>query len=417
MSTSVLFKDVTLVDCVGEPAEGACVLVEGGLIREITIGGKTPAGTAEHTVDGRGRTLMPGLIDTHVHLGAIDVNVLEQHRNYPTSLASVKVAQIITRTLQEGFTTVRDAGGADWGFKAAVEQGLIEGPRVLVANRPLSQTGGHGDFRRMAEVGEPLSCCPEIGYVMQVCDGPDEVLKYAREQLRRGADHIKVMASGGAMSPTDDLEAVQYTPEELRAAVTAARSAGTYVMAHAIAPEAIRNCVDAGVRSIEHGNLIDDETAKLMAEAGTFLVPTMAVYQHLYEEGVEHGVPERSMRKVRLARDRGYEALEIALRNGVKIASGSDLLGDASTTKARELELKAEVLGAYGAIIASTRTNAELLGLDHEIGTVEPDKRADLLLVDGDPLEDIAVLRDPSRLAVIVKDGRIVKSTVSTHRP
>ncbi|NIY62410.1 prolidase [Streptomyces malaysiensis] len=129
----------------------------------------------------------------------------------------------------------------------------------------------------MAEAGEPLSCCPEIGYVMHVCDGPYEVLKYAREQLRRGADHIKVMASGGAMSPTDDLEAVQYTPEELRAAVTAARSAGTYVMAHAIAPEAIRNCVDAGVRSIEHGNLIDDETAKLMAEAGTFLVPTMAV--------------------------------------------------------------------------------------------------------------------------------------------
>ncbi|PZS33167.1 MAG: hypothetical protein DLM61_05680 [Pseudonocardiales bacterium] len=202
---------------------------------------------------------------------------------------------------------------------------------------------------------------------------------------------------------------MQYTPLELAAAVSAARSAGKYVMAHAISAEAIRNCVTAGVRSIEHGNLIDDDTAKLMHEAGTFLVPTMSVYQHLYESGAEHGVPFNSMKKVAKARDRGGEALEIARRNGVKIASGSDLLGSAAATKARELELKAEVMGAYAALVSAARTNAELLELDAELGTIEAGKRADLLLVDGDPLTDLAKLRDPNFLSIILKDGRRIR--------
>jgi imidazolonepropionase-like amidohydrolase len=409
MAETLLITNVTLLDCVGdEPVPDAAVVVEGGIVKDV-LTGERPTGNHDRVVDARGGYLLPGLIDAHVHLGAIDVNVLEQHRNYPASLASIKIARIVRQTLRQGFTTVRDAGGADWGFRVAVEQGLIDGPRILVANKPLSQTGGHGDFRRMAEQGDPLQCCPDIGYVMHVCDGPSEVLRAAREQIRRGADQIKVMASGGAMSPTDALESVQFTVEELKAAVFAASSAGKPVMAHAISPQAIRNCVDAGVRSIEHGNLLDDETAKHMAAAGTYLVPTMSVYQHLFEEGTEHGVPASSMKKVRLARDRGFEALETALRNDVKIASGSDLLGDAAATKARELELKSEVLGAHAAIVSATRTNAELLGLDAEIGTIEIGKRADLLLVDGDPLRDISVLQKPERLALVVKDGRIVE--------
>lgn len=407
-SPSLLFTNATLLDCNGEePIPGAHVLVADGLIQEIVSDGRPPSG-ADRVVDARGHTLMPGLIDAHVHLGAIDVNVLEQHRNYPTSLAAVKITATIQETLRQGFTTVRDAGGADWGFKAAVQQGLIDGPRLFVANRPLSQTGGHGDFRRISETGDPLSCCSELGYVMAVCDGVDEVLKAAREQLRRGADHIKVMASGGAMSPTDPLEGVQFTVAELETAVTVARSAGTYVMAHAIAPAAIRNCVEAGVRSIEHGNLIDESTAKLMADAGTFLVPTMSVYQHLWESGSEHGVPTSSLEKVATARERGYEALEIAFRAGVKVASGSDLLGEAAATKARELSLKAEVIGAYASVLSATRINAQLLGLDSEIGTIEPGKRADMLLVNGDVLANIDLLQDESALAMVIKDGRVV---------
>lgn len=408
MTDPVLFKDCRLIDgTTGDPKERASVVVEDGRIRDV-VEGAPPTGTFARTFDGAGHTLLPGLIDVHVHLGAIDVNVLEQHRNYPTSLAALKIARIVHQTLRQGFTTVRDAGGADWGFKAAVEQGLVDGPDLYVAGRPLSQTGGHGDFRRMAETGDPLSCCPELGYVMRVCDGADAVLREAREQLRRGADHVKVMASGGAMSPTDSLESVQFTPEEIGSAVTAARSVGTYVMAHAIAPEAIRNCVEAGVRSIEHGNLVDEETAKLMAAEGTFLVPTLSVYQNLVEDGVEYGVADHSLAKAKAALDRGFEAVEIAHRNGVKLASGSDLLGDAATQKARELELKAEVIGAHAAIVSATRTNAELLSLDHEIGTIEPDKRADVLLVEGNPLDDLSLLRNPANLTAIMKNGRIV---------
>ncbi|WP_243658920.1 metal-dependent hydrolase family protein [Tamaricihabitans halophyticus] len=402
----LVIENVTLLDCVSpEPIEGATVVVEGTQIKEVSTT-TPPASAGARVIDGRGKTLLPGLIDCHVHLGAIDVNVLEQHRNYPASLAALKVGRIMRETLRQGFTTVRDAGGADYGFRLAVEQGLVDGPRVLVANRPLSQTGGHGDFRRMAEVDDPLSCCSEIGYVMQVCDGEGEVLKAAREQIRRGANQIKIMASGGAMSPTDALDAVQFTTAELQAAVTAARGAGIPVMAHAIAPEAIQNCVAAGVRSIEHGNLIDEPTARMMAEAGTYLVPTMSVYQNLYERGAEYGVPEHSMGKVRFALEQAGNSLETALRNGVRIASGSDLLGESARDKAREFELKADVLGAYPAIVSGTRTSAELLGLEAEIGTVEVGKRADLLLVDGDPLADLGLLRKPGGLAAVIKDGR-----------
>ncbi|MQA06230.1 MAG: amidohydrolase family protein [Streptosporangiales bacterium] len=408
MTEPVLFKDCRLIDGTGgDPVERASVVVDGGRISEV-VTGAAPNGTFARTVDCAGSTLLPGLIDVHVHLGAIDVNVVEQHRRYPTSLAAMKIASIVHDTLRQGFTTVRDAGGADWGFKAAVEQGLVDGPDLYVAGRPLSQTGGHGDFRTMAETGDPLSCCPELGYVMRVCDGPDAVLQAAREQLRLGADHVKVMASGGAMSPTDSLESVQYTPEEIRSAVTAARSVGTYVMAHAIAPEAIRNCVEAGARSIEHGNLIDDDTAKLMAEYGTFLVPTLSVYQNLVEDGERYGVAANSLAKAKAALERGFQAVETAHRFGVPLASGSDLLGEAAAGKARELELKAEVIGANAAIVSATRTNAELLGLDAEIGTVEPNKRADLLLVDGDPLADLGILRDPGKLRMVVKAGRVV---------
>lgn len=408
MTDPVLFKDCHLIDGTeNDPLERASVVVEDGRIRDV-VDGAPPTGTFSRTFDGTGHTLLPGLIDAHVHLGAIDVNVLEQHRNYPTSLAALKIARIIRATLRQGFTTVRDAGGADWGFKAAVQEGLVDGPDLYVAGRPLSQTGGHGDFRRQAETGDPLSCCSELGYVMRVCDGADAVLREAREQLRLGADQVKVMASGGAMSPTDSLESVQFTPEEIRSAVTAARSVGTYVMAHAISPEAIRNCVEAGARSIEHGNLLDDDTAKLMAEAGTYLVPTLSVYQNLVEDGAEHGVAQHSLAKAKAALDRGFEAVETAHRYGVRLASGSDLLGEAATQKARELELKAEVIGAHAAIISATRTNAELLSLADEIGTIEPGKRADVLLVAGNPLDDLSLLRDPARLAVVMKAGTVV---------
>lgn len=413
MSTRTVFTNATLLDGTGAgPRERATVVVDDDRIAEVTDGDARYGGTAAVAVDCAGRTLLPGLTDAHVHIGAVDVNILEQHRAYPASLVVLKMARILEATLGQGFTTVRDAGGADWGFKAAVEQRVVDGPRLLVSNRMLSQTGGHGDVRRLAETHDAEATCPGAGVRAIVCDGVDAVRKAAREQLRTGADQIKVMASGGAMSPADELDSTQFSADELRAAVEEASAAGTYVMAHAYSAAAVRHCLAAGVRSIEHGNLIDADTAKLLAEHDAFLVPTLITYDLLAREGARHGVPAANLAKINQAREQGMEALRLAAEAGVRIASGSDLLGELQVHKARELALKAQVLGPMGALVAATRTNGELFGLGDKIGTVEPGKAADLLVVDGDPLTDIELLADSDRLAVICKDGRLVKNTL-----
>jgi imidazolonepropionase-like amidohydrolase len=248
-----------------------------------------------------------------------------------------------------------------------------------------------------------------------VCDGADAVRRAAREQLRLGADQIKMMASGGAMSPADELAATQYTLDELRAAVEEAEAAGTYVMAHAYNDHSVRNCLESGVRSIEHGNLIDEETARLLASSGAYLVPTLVTYEALSEEGDAFGVPENVIRKIDEARALGIRALRYAYEAGVKIASGSDLLGPLQDRKARELEIKTEVMSPMESLVAATRTNAELFGLENEIGTVEGGKLADLLVVDGNPLEDIAVLQNKSNLKLIMKAGKAVKNELEAR--
>jgi imidazolonepropionase-like amidohydrolase len=245
--------------------------------------------------------------------------------------------------------------------------------------------------------------------VSNIADGVDEVRRAVRTQLRRGADQIKVMAGGGVASPTDRLESVQYRPDELSAAVAEAQAAGTYVLAHAYTPEAIRAAVEAGVRSIEHGNFLDDATASLMAARGTFLVPTFVTYEKLHEYGAERGLTAAQLAKLDLVLGSGLDGLRRAHQAGVRIASGSDLLGDLARYKTRELVIKASVLGAHAALVATTKTNAELIGIADEVGTIEPGKRADLLVVDGDPLADIGLLQDQDNLRVIVKAGEIYK--------
>ena len=413
MAGRTLFANAFLVDCAGaEPVERASVVVEGGRIRSVYHGDAGPTGGHDAVFDCAGMTLMPGLTDAHVHIGAVDVNILEQHREYPSNLVALMMARYLEDTLMQGFTTVRDAGGADWSFKAAVEKGIVEGPRLLVSDRPLSQTGGHGDKRRRSEGGSPELFCPTAGMRSMVCDGVDEVRRAVREGLRMGADQIKVMASGGAMSPADELSATQYTVEELRAAVEEATAARTYVLAHAYNDGSVRNCLQAGVRSIEHGNLIGEETARLIAGAGAYLVPTLVTYEALSEEGRRYGVPAENIRKIDEARASGLKALRYAHEAGAKIASGSDLLGPLQDRKARELEIKTEVMTPMEALISATKTNAELFGMGSEIGSVEEGKLADLLVVEGNPLEDIAVLQDRDNLKLIVKGGRVVKNTL-----
>jgi imidazolonepropionase-like amidohydrolase len=405
----ISFRHATVLPCTGaDPVEDATVVVEGTVIKDVLTGAR-PAGG--EVIECGGRTLMPGLIDAHVHVCALQVDLAAQRRDYPTSLLAYAAGTMIRQTLDQGFTTVRDAGGADWGMKEAVNRGLIPGPRMFVSGHPLSQSGGHGDSRSRAEDDAGCGCGAAIGMVPNIADGVDEVRRAVRTQLRRGADAIKVMAGGGVASPTDRLESPQYQPDELRAAVAEADAAGTYVLAHAYSPVAIRQAVEAGVRSIEHGNFLDEATAALMAANGTFLVPTFVTYEKLREEGRE-GLTAEQLAKLELVLGSGLDGLRRAREAGVRIGSGSDLLGPLARHKTRELAIKASVLGAHETLIATTRTNAELLAIEAEAGTIDPGKRADLLVVDGDPLADIAVLERQDNLLAIVKAGQFHKRLI-----
>lgn len=400
------FVNATIVTGTGEPPLAGAVVIEADRIVDVIDGPRPPGGTAL-TVDCAGRTLLPGLIDAHVHIGALDADLRGQQRRYFDSEVALRAGRNLSQLLDQGFTTARDAGGADAGFRRAVEQAVVAGPRLRVSGRPLSQTGGHGDGRLATEHGDVFACGAQVGMRSRIADGPDQVLAAAREELRRGADQIKVMAGGGVMSPTDRLESTQFSLPELQAAVAAATAAGTYVLAHAYTPEAIRQSVAAGVRSVEHGNLIDSATADLLAEHGVFLVPTLVTYEKLHEEGERHGLSRENLDKLATVIDAGLASLRIAQAAGVKIASGSDLLGPMVRHRGRELAIKAQVLGPMGAIVAATRTNAELLGLDAEIGTLAPGKKADLIVVAGDPLADPGILGRPETTPVVVTDGRL----------
>jgi imidazolonepropionase-like amidohydrolase len=411
MAITVL-TNAFLIDGTGkEPADGAAVVIEGERIKDVIRSGKVGAlkGPLD-TLDLRGRTLMPGLTDAHVHVSAVEGNTAEQHRSNPPSLIIAKALRRIEQALMQGYTTVRDAGGADYGLREAVSSGLFPGPRMLVSGRVLSQTGGHGDKRRRAEWIEPIGCC--VGMIGVIADGPDEVRKAAREQIRHDVDQIKVMASGGAMSPGDELDTTQYTVEEMRAAVEEARAAGKYVLAHAYSPSAVRNAVQAGVRSIEHGNLMDAAVAREIKKAGAFLVPTMVTYEAIWREGKAYGISEHQMEKINMARERSVEGLTHAYRAGCKIGSGSDLLGDMQAQRAVELELKGQVMKPMEVLLSATRVNAELFRMETEIGTVEPGKYADLIAIEGNPLMDLRIFQDQDKLGLIMKGGVIYKQTL-----
>jgi imidazolonepropionase-like amidohydrolase len=409
--TSLLLHNATLIDGTGADARSAVsVLLEHGHIARIAPASALKPEREVTVIECEGRFLLPGLTDAHVHFSATEA---DGRATRPLAAFALKVAAFIEETLDQGFTTVRDAGGLDPAWAQVVAKGLLRGPRILPSGAFLSQTGGHGDWRAPHQdtiesgIGGLVA-----GFI--ICDGPDEVRKAARDQLRRGATQIKVMASGGAASPTDPIDATQFTVDELRAAVDEARVRDTYVLAHAYHPKSIANCLDAGVQSIEHGNLLDEETAQRMAQEGAFLVPTLVTYEVLSERGEQLGMANSSVEKIRYVAASGEDSIRIAMAAGVRIGSGSDLLGEPMREKARELVLQARVMGPMGAIVAATRTNAELFGLSDQIGTIEEGRQADLILVDGDPLADIAVLTDASRIRLVVKEGEVVKDLDGT---
>jgi imidazolonepropionase-like amidohydrolase len=409
MAGITVLTNAFLIDCTGkEPADGAAVVVEGERIKDVIRSGKVgPLKGKVDTLDLKGRTLMPGLTDAHVHMCAVEGNIAEQHRYNPPSLIAAKALRRLEQALMQGYTTVRDAGGADYGLREAVSSGLFPGPRVLVSGRVLSQTGGHGDKRRRSEWIAPIECC--VGMVGVIADGPDEVRRAAREQIRHDVDQIKIMASGGAMSPGDELDTTQYTVEEMRAAVQEARAVGKYVLAHAYSPSAVRNALEAGVRCIEHGNLIDETVAKELRKAGAYLVPTMITYEAIWREGKGYGVTEHQLQKINMAREKSIEGLTYAHLAGCKIGSGSDLLGDMQSQRTVELELKGQVMKPMEVLLSATRVNAEIFRMEKDIGSVEPGKYADLIVVKGNPLKDLRLFQNADNLHLIMKGGAVHK--------
>jgi len=409
MSPVTVLRNGLLIDGTGrEPIQGATVVIEDDHIAQV---GKdkaveVPQGARVFELDGR--TVMPGLSDAHVHLGIVHLSVGDAQRE---SLAvwAMKVRQVIKDTLEMGFTSVRDAGGIDGGFAQAVAEGYIRGPRILPSGSPISQTGGHGDWRQRFQEG-PLQAIPGLLAMPAICDGPEEVRKAARQQLRRGATQLKVMAAGGAMSPADELNTTQLTVEEMAAAVYEAAAVGKIVMAHTYSPRSIANALEAGVRSIEHGNFLDEATAAKMKDQGAFLVPTLTTYELIVQFGEQYGVPKFNLEKTREAKSGSLDSVQVATAAGVKIGSGSDLLAAMQPYKTMELSLKAQVMGPMAAIVSATRTNAELFGLADKLGTVEAGKWADIIVVDGNPADDIERLRDKNNVKLVLKQGAVLKN-------
>jgi imidazolonepropionase-like amidohydrolase len=404
----ILFENAALLDLErGERRPGTSVLVADDRIVEV---GDTVKSAGARRIDVGGRTLMPGLIDAHVHavLTTMDLAALEKK---PVTLVANEARVVLEGMLARGFTSVRDAGGADWGLATAVERGLIRGPRLFFSGRVLSQTGGHGDFSARDDREQLCACAIKTSGFSHVADGVDAVRKAAREELRRGATQVKIMASGGVASPSDPIWNLQYSEDEMRTIVEEAKSWRTYAMAHAYTPEAIARAVRSGVRTIEHGNLIDAATAKLMAERGAFLVPTLVTYFNIEELGRVLGVPSVSQRKVKDVLDAGLASLEIARDAGVAMGFGTDLLGETHVHQSQEFAIRARVLPPLEVLRAATVVNAEILGRSGELGVVAPGALADLLVVDGDPLADVSLLADPEkRLALVMKGGEVMSS-------
>ena len=389
------------------------VLVEDGLIREVSDRHLKANDAA--VIDVGGRTLMPGLIDAHIHAYGSDVNVQKidlAGDPYRTAHA----ARMLGFALDCGFTTVRDIGGGDYSLWRAIEDRLIRAPRFLYAGKILSMTGGHGDFRQMSESRHQSGYCScgEFNTLSVVADGVDDCIKAVREELRRGAHCIKIMGSGGVVSPTDPMWMNQYREDEIRAIVNETSERRTYTSAHCHPVSAVRRCIEFGVRVIEHGTLMDDETAKYVASKGAFVVPTMAIIFALVDLGRKLGFPPQSQEKAQYAFTQAIRGLESLRKAGVQTGFGTDLLGETYVQQCREFTIRREVFSTLEILRQATSTNAELLQQTGRLGCVAPDAHADLLVVDGDPLKDIDLLAGSGRhLRVIMRAGELIKNELN----
>jgi imidazolonepropionase-like amidohydrolase len=387
----------------GELTDVAWIEISDGRIA-ATGTGRAPTAPADvRVIDADGATVMPGLIDAHVHLLITSLDPAER-ASWTAGYATVRALREAGRMLRRGFTTVRDVGGADHGMARALAEGLMPGPRLVHGGKALSQTGGHGDLRPLSDDTTP--CCGHEPGFSRIADGVDAVRTAARDEFRKGARHLKMLLSGGVASPHDEVSAVQYTDEEIHAAVVEADNHNSYVTVHAYHPRGVNRALRAGVRCVEHGNLLDDETIELLLTHDAFLVPTLITYEQLAETGKQHGLGEASYRKIDDVRQAGLGALEKAHKAGVNLVYGSDLLGPMHAHQLGEFTLRAQVQPNADLIRSATTTAARLLRMEGHIGTLAIGAHADLLVVDGNPLQDISVLTRPQEcLKHVIKAG------------
>jgi imidazolonepropionase-like amidohydrolase len=408
---SILLKNARIFDGTNaECPEGMQVLVEAGLIREVSD--KPIKVSDARTIDVAGHTLMPGLIDAHIHAYFCDMNWRKTDaagEAYRTAHA----VRMLSFALDCGFTTVRDIGGGDYGLWRAIEDRLIRAPRFFYAGKILSMTGGHGDTRLMNEHAhtQGYCSCGDANALNVVADGVDACIKAVREELRRGAHCIKIMASGGVASPTDPIWMNQYREDEIRAIVNETAERRTYVSAHCHPTSAIRRCVEYGVRAIEHGSLMDDETAKAVFERGAFVVPTVVTAFAFAELAQKLGFPPETQEKAQHVRQQVMRGLESMRRANVKVGFGTDLLGEAYVQQCREFTIRKEIFTPLEILRQATSTNAALLQQEDKLGCIKPGAHADLLVVDGDPLKDIERLAGNGRnLRLIMRAGELICS-------
>jgi imidazolonepropionase-like amidohydrolase len=388
-----------------EYLDDSVVVVEGDRI--VAVDRKPAPSIGGDVIDVAGKTLMPGLIDAHCHVLGSSVRVTDVETQ-PLTYAASYASKMLGHALDCGFTTVRDVGGGEAGIARAVQDRLIRGPRVFFAGRALSMTGGHGDFREpFSDVG---ACgCSAAGRVAIVVDGEDSVRAAAREELRRGAHCIKIMLSGGVLSPTDPIWMDQFTDLEVMAAVEEATRRRKYVAAHCHPPTAIERAARLGVRTIEHATLIDESSATAVKSAGVFVVPTTVIVRALLDDAKLGLLPAWMSAKLREVSDQSMQGLEIMERMGLKIGFGTDLLGHLHAHQTREFLIRREVQSSAAILRSATSVNAEIL-MEPELGKIQPRCQADILIVDGDPLADISLLAQDGRgLTAIMKAGEFIK--------
>ncbi len=407
MSELKILKNAVVFDGKSEELlEGASVVVEGERIREVSPG-DVSLGDAS-VIDLAGKFLMPGLLDLHFHAYSISFNMYELD-HMPKPLLVSHAIRLLEGALQRGFTTVRDPGGGDVGLRLATDAGLIEGPRFLYGGKALSQTGGHGDMRPSHE--EPSCGCTYSGTICQVVDGVEDVRKLVREELRAGAHHIKMFISGGVASPTDPIWMPQFTEEEIAAAVHEAQTRRKYVVVHCHTDEGAQRSVRSGVRSIDHATEVNPDTAEMIAKSGTtFTVPTLAVVRQILDNGPELGMYPESLEKIKPMYNRMLTSVENMHRAGVKMGLGTDLFGpEYHSLQSHEFEFRAAVQPAIDILRSATSINAEIVQMAGEVGEISPGAFADMIVLDGNPLEDLSIFQRPQDMPIIMKGGRLMR--------